>query len=64
MSQLNPQIRAKIDSFDLDGARQLLRQALNEADAETYYLASQVALNDNQKRDFLQKAVQLDPFHA
>jgi len=37
---------------------------LPEADAETYYLASQVALNDDQKRDFLQKAVDKDPFHA
>lgn len=64
MSQLNEQIRAKIDSFDVDGARQLLRQAVPEANAETYYLASMVAMNDEQKRKFLQKAVQLNPYYA
>lgn len=64
MSSKNPDIKAAIDSMDVDGARSLLRDALKEADAETYYLASQVALSDDQKRDFLKKAVDLDPFHA
>lgn len=63
MSNLNPQIKEAIDSFDLPRARQLLRDALKEADAETFYLASRAALDDEQKHEFLQKALALDPFH-
>jgi hypothetical protein len=65
MSNLNDEIRAAIDTFDVDKARALLREALNNnPDAETYYLASQVAIHEEQKRDFLVKATQLDPFHS
>lgn len=60
----NSEIKNAIDSFDLDKVRTLLRDAFKEADAETYYFASQVALNDTQKREFLQKAIDKDPFHA
>ncbi|NDJ51794.1 MAG: hypothetical protein GYB68_01765 [Chloroflexi bacterium] len=61
----NEEIRAAIDSFDIDQARVLLRDALKDnPDAETYYLASMVALNDRQKRNFLEKALEMDPFHA
>jgi hypothetical protein len=63
MPNLNVQIRAAIDAFDVTGARELLREALKEPDAETYYLASQVALNDEQKRQFLEKSLLLEPFH-
>ena len=63
MSDLNEDIRAAIDTFDLARARELLRDALKEANAETYYLASRAALDEDQKRDFLEKAVALDPFH-
>ncbi len=63
MSSLNDQVKEAIDSFDMPRARELLRDALKQADAETYYLASRVALDDEQKRDFLEKAVALDPFH-
>jgi hypothetical protein len=63
MSSLNPQIKAAIDSFDTSHARELLRDAMKEADAETFYLASRVALDDDQKQEFLEKAVALDPFH-
>ncbi|MDL1899461.1 hypothetical protein FBR02_01685 [Anaerolineae bacterium CFX9] len=63
MSSLNPQIKDAIDSFDPNRARELLREAMKDANAETYFLASKVALDDDQKREFLEKAVALDPFH-
>lgn len=64
MSTLNHEIRAAIESMYPDRARDLIKDALKDADAETYYLASLVALNEDQKRDFLQKALDLDPFHT
>ena len=63
MSGLNTEIKSAIDSFDMDKARELLRDALKEADAETYYLASKAAIDDEQKQEFLEKAVEADPFH-
>jgi hypothetical protein len=41
-------------------ARTLLRVALKEPTAEIYHLASQVALNDQQRQSFLSKAKQMD----
>lgn len=64
MSGLNDEIRAALDAFDTEKARQLLRDAIKEADAETYYLASLAAIDDRQKNSFLEKALELDPFHA
>lgn len=63
MSDKNIEIKKAIDSFDVESARTLLREALKEANAETYYLASLVALDDEQKKSFLQKALSIDPFH-
>lgn len=63
MSNKNSEIKKAIDTFDTETARSLLREALKEANAETYYLASLVALDDEQKNNFLKKAVELDPFH-
>jgi uncharacterized RDD family membrane protein YckC len=64
MPDLHAEIRAAIAANDLERARALLRQALRESpDAEMYYLASQVALSEAQKREFLDKALALDPFH-
>lgn len=63
MSNLNHQIKQAIDSFDMTRARELLRDAMKDASAETYYLASLVALDHEQKQEFLQKAIALDPFH-
>ncbi|PJF31373.1 MAG: hypothetical protein CUN51_03315 [Candidatus Thermofonsia Clade 1 bacterium] len=64
MQSLHTEIRSAIAVNNLDRARDLLRQALqNNPNAETYYLASQVALSDEQKREFLRKALELDPFH-
>lgn len=57
-------IRAAIDGFDVERARALLRDELREdPSAEAYYLASQVALNDDQRKKFLQESLTLDPFH-
>jgi len=57
-------IRTAIDGFDVERARALLREELRESpSAEAYYLASQVALNDEQRKKFLQEALALDPFH-
>ncbi len=63
MSSRNAEIKAAIDSFDLPRARELLREALPQADAETYFLASRAALDDVQRAEFLERAVALDPFH-
>ena len=63
MSNQNAEISAAIDAADIGKARLLLREALRMPDAETYYLASLVALSDEQQRDFLQRAIILDPFH-
>ncbi len=63
MSNKNSEIKKAIDSFDTETARSLLREALKEANAETYYLASLVALDDDQKKTFLQKSLEIDPFH-
>jgi hypothetical protein len=59
MSSISSQIRDAIDSYDIDGARKLLRDALKDPDAETFYLASLVSLDDEQKRGFLQSLRQV-----
>lgn len=65
MHPLEAAIRAALDSFDLELARSHLRTAMNDQPtAEIYYLASLAALNDQQRTMFLQKALDLDPFHA
>lgn len=56
-------IRLAIEDGDISGARTLLREALRNPTAETYYLASLVALNNTQRNDFLHKALELDAFH-
>lgn len=62
-NDLENQIRDAIDKFDTANARDLLRKALENPTAEIYFLASMVAVNARQKRDFLEKAISLDPFH-
>lgn len=65
MNPADAQIKAAIDAFDLDRARALVRDALRSSPtADTYYLASQVALSDEQRQSFLRQAVSLDPFHS
>ena len=63
MSDLLDDIRLAIDSFAIARARDLLREALKSPTAEIYFLAAQVALDEDQKRRFLEQAVALDPFH-
>ena len=59
------QIKAAIVRRDIKVARELLIEELrSNPSAEAYYLGAQVSLNDIQKREFLEKAVALDPFHA
>ncbi len=65
MSELNSQIKQRISANNIEGARQLLHDALPpQANAETYYLGSLVAVNDDQKRDFLFRALAMDPSHS
>lgn len=58
---INNRIRQAIDSFDIELARVLLREALKNPTAEVYYYAYEVAISDRQRRDFLSKALELDP---
>jgi hypothetical protein len=61
---LNAQIRDAISRYEMEQARNLLRSALQDPSAETYYLASLVAVADWQCKEFLEKALSLDPFHV
>lgn len=64
MSEITKEIRAAINSFDMEHARELLREALKQhPSADIYYLASLAAINEQQKISFLEKAIELDPFH-
>jgi tetratricopeptide (TPR) repeat protein len=63
MLTLNERIAQAISNGETSLARELLREAIKEPTAETYYLASQVAIDSAQSREFLEKAVELDPFH-
>lgn len=64
MSYSISEIQAAIESFDMERARELLREALKQnPSADIYYLAAQAAVNEGQKKVFLEKAVEVDPFH-
>ena len=64
MSSQLIEIKQAIDSFDLETARNLLRGEIqNNPSADIFFLASQAAINDVQRLLFLEKAVNLDPFH-
>lgn len=57
-------IRSAIKKGQTDQARQMLRNKLmSNPSAEVYFLASWVATSEEQRRDFLEKALALDPFH-
>lgn len=59
------QIKTAIGTGDTNTARHLLRDQLKqEPNADLYYYASQVALDNEQKVEFLEKAIALDPFHT
>ena len=59
-------VRQAISEHNLEEARELLREYIKEEpdSAEVWYLASQAALNETQRRAFLEKAVEIDPLHA
>lgn len=64
MNKLLSDIRTAIDKFDMELARNLLKGALEQnPTADVYYLASLAAVSHKQKILFLEKAVELDPFH-
>lgn len=56
-------VKNAIDSFDYDEARNLLKPMLKNPNADILYLASMVALDQEQAKEFLEQAVKLDPFH-
>lgn len=59
------EIKNALDTLDLQRARELLREVLKtNPTADAYQLAALAALNEMQKREFLQKAISLDPFHV
>ncbi|MEQ8676508.1 MAG: RDD family protein [Aggregatilineales bacterium] len=63
---LNPlaEVRAAINAGDINRARDLLRPHLiDQPTADAYYLAYRVAVNDYQRRKFLNQALELDPFN-
>lgn len=58
------EIQDAIDNFQMDTARQLLREELQaNPSADGYFLASQAAQTHGQRVRFLEKAINLDPFH-
>src|SRR5688572_18968540 len=59
-------VRQALQEAELETARELLRGYLEtEPDsAEAWYLAAQAAVNEKQRRYFLEKAVECDPLHA
>jgi uncharacterized RDD family membrane protein YckC len=64
MTEIHDNIQSAIQSGNKEGAQRLLTEALkNNPDGHTYYLAAQVALDTNQRRNFLKKALELEPFH-
>jgi predicted nucleic-acid-binding Zn-ribbon protein len=52
-------VKIAIDNSDHETARKLLKYPLKDPTAETYFLAAQVALNEQQRKSFLKKAQEL-----
>ena len=56
------EIQAAIDRFQMDRARELIAEELEEnPSADAYYLASQAALSHGQRVEYLRSALELDP---
>lgn len=66
MNAINQEIQSALASNEIERARAVFNAARQQgtADAETYYLASQIAIDTDQRRVFLEKAVELNPFHT
>lgn len=64
MATVLEQVEQAIKRGDSEQARELLRDELvSNPTAEAYYLASLVAFDEDQQRDFLEKALAIYPFH-
>jgi hypothetical protein len=62
-TEVERQIADALNAGDVDGARTLLRGALiNQPTAITFFYASRAAVNNIQRVEFLQKAIEIDPF--
>lgn len=58
------EIQWALDSFQMEEARALVAQELEESpSAEAYFLAAQAALNHGQRVEYLEMALELDPAH-
>ncbi len=56
------EIQVAIDRFQMDRARELIAEELEEnPSADAYYLASQAALSHGQRVEYLRSALELDP---
>ncbi len=56
------EIQEAIDRFQMDQARELIAEELDEnPSADAYYLASQAALSHGKRIEYLQSALDLDP---
>lgn len=64
MDELSP-VKDAIRDGHLELARNLLRVLIEDHpdNSDVWYWASQAAVNDNQRKAFLEKAVALDPLH-
>jgi hypothetical protein len=64
MPVIHEQIKTAIRHLDTEAARRLVNEALEkQPNAELYYLASLVASSVEQRQDYLEKALSLDPEH-
>lgn len=60
LARKNGWIRAKINLGEIEEARALLAEALPKGNSETYYLASLVAQNDEERFTYLENAIGYD----
>lgn len=63
MDDLTNQIRNVIAQGKVDEARELLKPLMNQPNSEVLLLAAQVAIDSEQRRAFLERALLLDPFN-
>ena len=65
MNQELEPVQEAIANGQMELARNLLRILIEDYpdNADVWYHAAQAAVNDNQRKAFLEKAVELDPLH-
>lgn len=65
MNSINQAFQSALATNEIERARQVFNVGQQgTADVETYYLASQIAIDTGQRRVFLENAVELNPFHT